>query len=951
MTKCPFCGSEYILFSKKKQAHICEDCGKSLEEAALQKKQQRIFLSYGHDKNSVVVEKLKQELECRGYSVWMDQKDIHHGQDWREEITKGLLESDKVISFMSRHTVRDKGVCLDELKIALCVKGTDLRTVLLEPEDEVKPPASLTSRQWLDMSEWEKHISVDGECLDDWFSEQAELLCGSIESAETEQFFGQIQQLRDQLIPELYDSRRFRLVDRMFVGRDWLRKAVDTWKTDGKAEKFFCIYGVPGSGKSTFLAHLMHYIPSFVGGVFFEWDEGRRDAMPAVIRSLAFQLASKLPDYRQQLIRILEENKDIGKYSKNELFRVLLMDPLNNCIDGKRATYLIALDALDEVLEAQPDGAAFLTEKLRNLPNWLRIVVTSRKVPAVTALLEHAKQVSLDAACAENNRDIEKYVTRRLRDVKGYHYGITYKLIQQAEGSFLYAVFYCDGVLSGSIDPNNSESMPQGLGSFYIQNFRRMFRDEAAYATIRPAMELLICCDSIPSEVLQGTTGMDFYAFRDFRRKLGSFIREETISYPYTKDTMRVLKFVHKSIPDWLRDPEKAAEFCLDPMGGKVPLARYALAQVRENRIYIHKPQRYYDQCPQIAVDLELDYLQERLGRFLIDAGLLKEYEQFLLEQDTPWIPYWREAEKFPVDYPMDALLDRLRDGFQNIWERISTGFMSASAEYVIMFDVMADVIHTSKSALVLFEQLKSVGLDRFYRSGASDAYQHRGAPAIFNADKVDTAHHISRCIRKCQKLNIPVPEDCVQAAERIKLSCLYYWGEYDDMVDTAYMNFPYFFRDNICILDDEATASQFNFREVADIRREFNTYCLQEYLKGFGQDDTHADRLIRENADLDAAVNRLMPQLERDCQSRGLLEVNTTMGAAMKRLNYISYLQNRYAPRKKWHPRPAEYVRCLGAMNDYCDLYRFPCCGTDVITDDGAPSQYRSDGCEDLPR
>lgn len=941
MTKCPFCGSEYVLFSRKKQMHLCEDCGKSFDGSTAQKKQLRIFLSYGHDKNAVVVGMIKRELELRGHYVWMDQTDIHHGQDWREQITKGLLESDRVISFMSRHTVRDRGVCLDELKIALCVREAELHTVLLEPEAEVRPPASLTSRQWLDMSEWEKHISADGECLDDWFSEQAELLCRSIESIEAEQFSGQIQQLRDQLIPELYDSRRFRLVDRMFEGRDWLRKAVDIWKTDGKAEKFFCLYGVPGSGKSTFLAHLMHYDPSFVGGVFFEWDEGRRDAMPAVIRSLSFQLASKLPDYRQQLIRILEENKDIGKYSKNELFRVLLTDPLNNCIDGKRATYLIALDALDEVLEVQPDGAAFLTEKLRNLPNWLRVVVTSRKVSTVTALLEDAEQINLDAACTENNRDIGKYVTRRLRDVKGYHYDITNRLIQRAEGSFLYAVFYCDGVLSGSIDPNDSESMPQGLGSFYIQNFHRMFRNEKAYAAVRPALELLICCDSIPSEVVQGTTGMDFYAFRAFRRKLGSFIREETISYPYTKDTMRVLKFVHKSVPDWLRDPEKAAEFCLDLMGGKVQLARYALVQVRKAK---EKTERNAD-----LSGLEMDYLKEHLGWFMVDAGLFKEYEQFLLEKDTPWLPYWRAVGKYPTEYPLDRLLNRLRDEFSDIWERFAQSKYSAPADFATLFDVMADVISTPKSAALFFEQLVHMRLDVFYRSSASDCYDYRGLPSLFNADKINTAHHVSRCIRKCQKLNIPIPERCLNEVECIKLSCLYCEGRYEDSIGSIYMNFSYFFRDNICVLDDESVATDFDFRDVANIRREFNTYCLQEYLKGFGRDDAHVDLLIHEHADLDAAVKRVMPQLERDFLRWGPYAVNTTMGPAVDRLNYISYLRNRYASRRKWHPCPAEYVQCMGAMNDYCDQYRFPCCGTIVVASDRPPSQYRLDGCEYL--
>ena len=60
---------------------------------------------------------------------------------------------------------------------------------------------------------------------------------------------------------------------------------------------------------------------------------------------------------------------------------------------------------------------------------------------------------------------------------------------------------------------------------------------------------------------------------------------------------------------------------------------------------------------------------------------------------------------------------------------------------------------------------------------------------------------------------------------------------------------------------------------------------------------------LVRENADLDTAVNRWMPQPERNCIKWGPYAVNTTMGPAVDRLNDIYRLKNRYAPGRNGIP------------------------------------------------
>jgi hypothetical protein len=98
-----------------------------------------------------LVERIYADLKARGHDVWFDKSDIHFGDDWRRRITDGIVGSNRVLSFLSKYSTRDPGVCLDELAIAIVVKGGNIQTSLVESEAEVKAPPSIGHIQWLDM--------------------------------------------------------------------------------------------------------------------------------------------------------------------------------------------------------------------------------------------------------------------------------------------------------------------------------------------------------------------------------------------------------------------------------------------------------------------------------------------------------------------------------------------------------------------------------------------------------------------------------------------------------------------------------------------------------------------------------------------------------------------------------------------------------------------------------
>ena len=104
--KCPRCGQALTPVGK---FWICPEHG----QVSLDKPSEplRIFLSYGHDANEELVRRIKADLEQRGHDVWFDKSEIKFGDNWRRAITDGILKSNRVLSFLSKHSTRDPGVC------------------------------------------------------------------------------------------------------------------------------------------------------------------------------------------------------------------------------------------------------------------------------------------------------------------------------------------------------------------------------------------------------------------------------------------------------------------------------------------------------------------------------------------------------------------------------------------------------------------------------------------------------------------------------------------------------------------------------------------------------------------------------------------------------------------------------------------------------------------------
>ena len=203
---------------------------KSLAQCPSAKDRQfSIFFSYGHDGNEELVRLIKADLEKRGHDVWFDKSEIKVGDDWRRSITDGIVGSQGVLSFLSKHSTRDPGVCLDEIAIAIGAKGGNIQTILVESEGEVKPPPSISHIQWLDMHDWKERRDAGEAAWEPWYQAKLAEIVAVVESDESRRFAGEIKTLEELLKPTdsdfAADARIRKLLEKKLVGRTWLPAA------------------------------------------------------------------------------------------------------------------------------------------------------------------------------------------------------------------------------------------------------------------------------------------------------------------------------------------------------------------------------------------------------------------------------------------------------------------------------------------------------------------------------------------------------------------------------------------------------------------------------------------------------------------------------------------------------------------------------------------------------
>lgn len=534
---------------------------------------QKIFLSYAHkiegnqDHTADLVEAIRQRLEASGIEAWIDRQQLHPGKDWREGITRGIDESDRVLSFLSTRSIRDPGVCLDEIGIAMNHKHGAIATLLAEKEVEYKIPASVAHIQYFDVSDWAVVHQQGEEIWTTWLDSVMEKILAII--IANEGFSGEIQDLQRILSPTPDSTKIGRLIENGLVGRQWVKQSIEEWRITQPKQRLFWVIGEPGMGKSAISADLIHKSKLQVVAYHFcdyQLPESRR--AHNFVCNLAFMLAARLPDYRYLLIGTLAAlPKPLPQMAATELMERLLIHPLRNKIDGGQSSdrLLIVIDALDE---AEIELVSLLSNYVDALPSWLGCVITSR--PNVQMLLSRNKAFELRSEDPRNAKDLLEYLHDwQLTDPSAPLNDQTRTaLINASQGNMLYLALAREGYTRGVFSLTNPCDLPQGLGAVYLQWMIRQFSldpfshpawNERCY----PMLELLCASpEPIPQNLLSLLLNWKGQDKLLALRPLGSLITQEGEN----------LRLCHRSLSEWLVNPTILHDYWINIADGQLTL-------------------------------------------------------------------------------------------------------------------------------------------------------------------------------------------------------------------------------------------------------------------------------------------------------------------------------------------------------------------------------------------
>lgn len=568
--KCPKCGSEDV-FQKKDGNCLCGACGHRFmpQQEPAEFVPMRLFISYGH-KESEICRRIYQALKDRGHDPWFDERRICFGNDWRERIANGIEKSGSVVACLSQYSTREKGVCLDELAISVGVKGGNIVSILLE---DVNPPASVSHKQWLDMRGWEEKMAAGEDVFTPWFDAKMAELYAVLESKENREFSGQITELKKRLTVYYSTSRQEKLLRNAFIGREWVDAAVSRWLQDDSAPRTCLLTGAPGVGKSAYAAHFTHYNGSVAAALFCSSEMNTFNDPRTVIQTLAYLMACRLPAYRQSLMLHLPEDRAaVERLSEKELFEQLISKPLSLSIDGSHERMVILLDGLDECGSPEKNALAkTLYEYADSLPDWLRILLVARDIPAISVYTKGAYRIEIGSESKDNLQDIRNYYRFELESRFGddpQWADALERMTARSQGIFLYAKMLTDLLRSrGTL--NAAEEYPDGLDAVFTRWFSWFFNDSDFRSFWRPAISCILGAPApLPAETLRRVMHWGENELADFRARLKVLLRVE--KNEFDEET---LVFDHAFVREWLtRGAGENAYFC-SPKDGAEKLA------------------------------------------------------------------------------------------------------------------------------------------------------------------------------------------------------------------------------------------------------------------------------------------------------------------------------------------------------------------------------------------
>ena len=245
-----------------------------------------------------------------------------------------------------------------------------------------------------------------------------------------------------------------------------------------------------------------------------------------------------------------------------ECFQIAIVDPLSEKLDtvGRTRSFIL-IDALDECLDKEGSHQSkivnILYREASDLPNWVKLIITSRNNKMTTNKMSkiNLTKLAINVKDQRNKQDLRTYAERTLlqnvttETSSGAKISHIQELIDYAlkfsGGNFLFIktiVKYWQKYP----DKMNPESIPESLQDIYATSFTERFK-EISLDKFEPFLEILLA-STLPPKLSQLKNILEYHDKSYNTRKVANALSE----YFKTAIDQGPLEFHHQFFAEWL---------------------------------------------------------------------------------------------------------------------------------------------------------------------------------------------------------------------------------------------------------------------------------------------------------------------------------------------------------------------------------------------------------------
>ena len=377
-----------------------------------------------------------------------------------------------------------------------------------------------------------------------------------------------LKNLKLVLDPLNFDLEINGAVERFHNGtREWAFQDFDHW-VENKLDSRVCVLSADaGIGKTGIMSKLVHTrSENIIAHHFCRHDDSRKRDPKHVLKSIAYQLAERIPEYCEKLNKINLTGDMLTDFNITALFDKILREPLVNVerpYDFKSKRQIILIDALDE---CDHNGKNDLLDCIRDhfleLPEWLGFFLTTRPEVNIMKKLSKFHPEELIADSEKNMKDIQLYIQDALKECvvpEELDEGVKI-LSNKSNGIFIYARYAVEKlntIQSNRISLEELKEFPDGITGFYDIQFQRLFSSNYEAVLNNSVMWRIVEVVMAAEEPLH-VEALDYLIqCKPNERKVA--IAKLSLLFPIRD---RKLHVFHKSVKDWLVDFKRKEEIC-----------------------------------------------------------------------------------------------------------------------------------------------------------------------------------------------------------------------------------------------------------------------------------------------------------------------------------------------------------------------------------------------------